>query len=206
MVINTPKAIACNYLGGWFTIDFISVFPFYLFIPTGVMTKLFRLARLPRLLKLLDVNRFNKVLQSFSQDSNIDDILHLSYIQFLYAMIRLILMALIITYFLGCINFFISDTFNSETDVQSRSTFLTFHGIVEYQASLDWDKILANKIVDITNDGRRVLRDDKVEPQAYNEGSMMVISCYFALTTLSTVGYGDLYPVSPLEMLVTVVI
>lgn len=27
------------------------------------------------------------------------------------------------------------------------------------------------------------------------------MSCYFALTTLSTVGYGDLYPVSTLEMI-----
>jgi len=117
-ITDTFKGISLNYLTTWFPIDFVSVFPFYIVLPTGVMTKLFRLARLPRLLKLLDVNRFNKVLQSFSSDANIDDILHLSYIQFLYAMIRLILMALIITYFLGCINFFISDTFNLQVDIE----------------------------------------------------------------------------------------
>ena len=60
--IDTFKGIAINYLTTWFPIDFVSVFPFYLFIPTGVMTKLFRLFRLPRLLKILDVNRFNRVL------------------------------------------------------------------------------------------------------------------------------------------------
>lgn len=43
-------------------------------------------------------------------------------------------------------------------------------------------------------------------PQHYTEGEKLIISCYFALTTLSTVGYGDLYPVSPLEKLITIVI
>jgi hypothetical protein len=33
---------------------------------------------------------------------------------------------------------------------------------------------------------------DKIE----DPSTQMIISCYFALTTLSTVGYGDLYPIS----------
>jgi hypothetical protein len=36
--------------------------------------------------------------------------------------------------------------------------------------------------------------------------SKIIISCYFALTTLSTVGYGDFYPISSLEMITTVVV
>lgn len=36
--------------------------------------------------------------------------------------------------------------------------------------------------------------------------SQIVISCYFALTTLSTVGYGDFYPISSLEMITTVIV
>jgi len=34
--------------------------------------------------------------------------------------------------------------------------------------------------------------------------SKLAISCYFALTTLSTVGYGDYYPVSNVERIVAV--
>lgn len=34
----------------------------------------------------------------------------------------------------------------------------------------------------------------------------MIISCYFSLTTLSTVGYGDLYPVSTNEMIVGIIV
>ena len=33
-----------------------------------------------------------------------------------------------------------------------------------------------------------------------------MVSCYYALTTLSTVGYGDYYPVSNMERIVAVVI
>ena len=32
-----------------------------------------------------------------------------------------------------------------------------------------------------------------------------IIACYYALTTLSTVGYGDYYPISIREMLVGIV-
>ena len=34
----------------------------------------------------------------------------------------------------------------------------------------------------------------------------LCISCYFALTTLSTVGYGDFYPISNVERIVAVII
>ena len=37
-----------------------------------------------------------------------------------------------------------------------------------------------------------------------SENHKLIVSCYFALTTLSTVGYGDYYPVSNIERVVTV--
>ena len=51
------KAIAKNYIfHGWFFVDFVSVFPFNVFLPTGQVTKLLRLARLPRLIKMIDIS------------------------------------------------------------------------------------------------------------------------------------------------------
>ena len=41
---------------------------------------------------------------------------------------------------------------------------------------------------------------DEVE----DDMSKLAVSCYFALTTLSTVGYGDYYPVSNVERIVAV--
>lgn len=54
-----------HYIGTWFVIDILAVFPWALIFSQGVMLKLVRLARIPRLMKLLDVSRFKKVLQSF---------------------------------------------------------------------------------------------------------------------------------------------
>jgi len=34
----------------------------------------------------------------------------------------------------------------------------------------------------------------------------LIVSCYYALTTLSTVGYGDYYPVNSLERVIAVVL
>ena len=36
--------------------------------------------------------------------------------------------------------------------------------------------------------------------------TQLIVSCYYALTTLSTVGYGDYFPISSLERIVAVVI
>ena len=34
----------------------------------------------------------------------------------------------------------------------------------------------------------------------------MITSCYFSITTLSTVGYGDLFPISDVEKIVGIII
>ena len=36
--------------------------------------------------------------------------------------------------------------------------------------------------------------------------TQLIVSCYYALTTLSTVGYGDYFPISSLERIIAVII
>ena len=72
---------------------------------TGSITKLFRLARLPRLIKLIDVARFTKLIKSLvgGGSSNRDDKIVAQYmLLYIYQIIRLITIAIIITYFIGC--------------------------------------------------------------------------------------------------------
>jgi len=92
----------------------------------------------------------------------------------MYNMFRLIVIALIITYFIGCLVYFIGMELNSQEDIDNQNTF-----VLEFNIS-----------------------DDDL----YSDGSKLIIICYFALTTLSTVGYGDFYPISSLEMILCVVI
>lgn len=65
-IVEDFDSIYKNYLGGWFIIDLVAVFPFQVIFKQGFALKLFRLARLPRMFKLLDVERFKKVLVDIS--------------------------------------------------------------------------------------------------------------------------------------------
>jgi len=165
------KQIAQNYVfKGWFFVDFISVFPFQLFMSeTGTITKLFRLFRLPRLIKLIDISRFNKLLKSLMSNSSRDEKIVAQYmLLYIYKIFRLIVIAIIITYFIGCFWWYFC---NSQKDLEGQSSFIKFHEL-----------------------------DNK------DEIHQLVVSCYYALTTLSTVGYGDYYPISNLERIVAIVI
>jgi hypothetical protein len=101
---------------GWFLVDFISVFPFqYIFLGNGFMTKLFRLFRLPRLVKLIDISRFNQLLKSFFDNSSRDERIVAQYmLMYAYKIFRLIIIAIIVTYFVGCFWFLISNELNPE--------------------------------------------------------------------------------------------
>lgn len=85
---------------------------------------------------------------------------------------RLILQALIITYFLGCLWYLMSNELNTELSVLIRRTF-----VLEF--NLDNMTMLYDKFI---------------------------TCCYFILTTLAIIGYGDLYPVSNLEKILSIII
>lgn len=64
--VNDLKRIAKNYVfKGWFFIDFVSTFPWGVFVAGGKFTKLLRLLRLPRMIKLIDISRVNKLIKQF---------------------------------------------------------------------------------------------------------------------------------------------
>ncbi len=75
-----------------------------------------------------------------------------------YKIFRLIIIAIIITYFVGCFWYLVSSSMNSDQDME-----ISFVG--KYFDSQD------TPIYD-----------------------RLIMCCYFALTTLSTVGYGDMTP------------
>lgn len=89
------------------------------------------------------------------------------------------------TYLIGCAQFFLSDFLNSDKDIIAGNTLLTTYEIMFYD-----------------EEGEALPMDQ----QPYMKMQMAVISCYFALTTLSTVGYGDYTPISSLEMIFTVIV
>lgn len=70
----TFREIATSYLQGWFFIDFISIFPFQIFVPpeNGSATKLLRMPRMLRLGKLLDIKNVKRLMKSFQGETESD--------------------------------------------------------------------------------------------------------------------------------------
>jgi hypothetical protein len=168
-----------KYLNSWFAIDFFAVFPFQVFFSGGFALKLIRLMRLPRLFKLLSVQRFRKILIEMSSSKpGVEslDVIH-RYI-FGYKIIRLIFGLLLMAYISACV-FYIASTLDSEN--------------VGKDCKMD-QNCMGNNFIEING----LLEID--------DTAKLITVSYFALTTLSTVGYGDYGPITQTEMIVTIVI
>lgn len=84
--------------------------------------------------------------------------------RYIYKVFRLIVIALLLTYFLGCIWYYLVETFQDTTTSQN---FI-----------------------------------DTYKLRQKEEFDRMIICCYFVLTTLSTVGYGDISPQTNSEKII----
>ncbi len=120
-----------NYNRGWFIIDFVAVFPFQLMLGNYARAlKLIRLLRLPKLIDMLDISRFNKILKSLFENSSRDERIAAQYmLRYIYKIFRLILIALIITYFVGLFWYIISDNLNPDDE---DDTWLKSFGIKDH--------------------------------------------------------------------------
>jgi len=138
-------------------------------------TKLLRLFRLPRLIKLIDISRFEKLLKSLvSSSSREDKIIQQYFFLYIYKIFRLVIIAIIITYFIGCIWWYFCNQQYNDPKKKGENNF-----------------ILMNKLDE--SDGENFIHQ-------------LTVSCYYSLTTLSTVGYGDYYPINSSERIMAVAI
>lgn len=155
--MTSYKKIAFQYIfKGWFIIDFASIIPFEFFSHNVSLIKLIRLIRLPKLIEMMDISIFDKLIESLFSGGKNDKLIIMFNLRYMYKIIRLMVMAIVITYFVGCFWYLFCSKI---WDGQSTSSFISVFN-------------LNNK-------------------SPYEK---LIISCYFALTTLTTVGYGDLTP------------
>jgi len=99
--------------------------------------------------------------------------------KYIYKIIRLVLIATTLTYFLGCFWYFIIST---KALHEGEIGFFDHYELYQF------------------SDARRYRF--KLLISCFR----LIMCCYFALTTLSTVGYGDLSPQSNVEKIVGIII
>lgn len=166
--------IASRYACTWFTVDLQAIIPFWLFINGGNATKIIRILRLPKAMALFEISKFEAQMDFIlencykKRDNSRHDAMRLKYISvYIYKIVKLIIVALLLTYFLACLWYFLSETNFFQYDCDS-----TFAQLADVNKGNGFQKL--------------------------------VVTCYFTLTTLATVGYGDQTPQNNFEKIICI--
>jgi hypothetical protein len=110
---------------GWLFIDFVATFPFQLLISGAFITRLLRLMRLSKLVKVFDVSRIKRLIKNYFDKSNrADRVQTQQMVMYTYKIIRLILVAFVITYNIGCLWWLIVGLINTHEDIDNDKTFM----------------------------------------------------------------------------------
>lgn len=168
-------------LTGRFIMDVTATFPFYLFeVSNSSFLKLLRMTRLPKILNLVDQKRMSRLIDFLIQKLPHDK--QISYrirIQQGFSVLSLMLITIIFTFFTGCGFYFI--------------------------AAMGWNRDYFDP------NFLTLLRSEKAQYPAWDEDTDvefydMITVIYFSITTLSTVGYGDLTAQSNIEKCVAMLV
>lgn len=166
---------------GTFILDIIAIFPFRL-VSTGNNSylRLIRIIRMPRILKLLNEQKIFNLIESIFEHVTLDNKMKYMYVsKYIYRIFRLMLIAIVLIYFLSCLWYAVVLSCNDIDD----SSIAKYRCFAALQPN-----------------------GDNYQFIEYDNFNRLVISIYFILTTLATVGYGDYYPQSELEKIVDIFI
>ena len=93
--------------------DFFAIFPFDLILTdngSSNSNKIIRMVRVTRLVKVFDIARFNHQIKSFFVNDNSTDKIQMQYVIInIYKMVRLFFLAIIFSYFCGCLWYLVVD-------------------------------------------------------------------------------------------------
>ena len=166
LIIKDFKKIALRYIKGWFFIDFLSIIPFDSFIKDDSGFKYFkmlRFLRLPKFIQTIDVKRFDNLATSFLTKGESED-----------ASKRLILI-FNIRYFFKIVRLMIMSSLLAY--VLGCVWYLICLSVFDHRFDIDYpeeETFFTKYKIYLKKPIKRLL-----------------LSCYYVLTGLTTVGYGD---------------
>jgi len=188
-LVNTiPMAIRKNYLAFWFVIDFFSTFPIDVIVEAivasssgggsnaGTQTRALKLVRIVRLARLLKLARLAKMGKVVNI---LEEIMDLS--PLVLKCLKLGGRLTVLAHLLGCFWYYVSVQPDPSTD----SCQVGLLGCTPGQNGTTWWKSL--------------------EIQEEEKGEQYIAALYWAFTTMTTVGYGDIVPKSDAERVYAIV-
>lgn len=176
--IYDRKKIALNYLKGWFIIDLVSIFPFDKLSNLNNVNSIAKFARIGRLYKIIRMTRLAKLLKLIKSKNTIVTQFSTK-LRIDHGMERLVFLGFFLVFFFhmsACFFVLLAQTVEG-------STFM--NPDFEVEVSKSWLSKLA--------------LDDPTKSHWTNDFEVYIQSLYFTVTTVATVGYGDICPANNYE-------
>ena len=184
-MVDDRKMIAKTYLYGWFTIDFLAIMPFDLILNATDFSSLVRVARFGKLYKLVKLTRLLRILKIMKEKNKLLKYLN-EFLKLGLGFERLfffILIFFILIHIVTCL-WIITGTILSNDIVEHKDNLL----------GVDNDKVNLPPEVDYTGTW---LSDYATGDHSNTD--LYAIAFYWTVTTITTVGYGDISGTNNLE-------
>ena len=207
-IVTDSKLVRTNYLWSWFWIDFVSVVPWDLIMKamasTGSQNKAagMRMVRMARLVKFARLTRLAKLTNIRKVMSHFNKVIRLVGISkpglsFIFKILLLFMMVIAAMHVLGClwVRQVMSNFESNEFGWYSHN----YGGLTQADNN--------TVIPALDAGGKRVWRTDQgPEARVSSHWNVYVDAAYFILVTMSSVGYGDMLPVTTGERMMSILV